>query len=84
MPNKNKYKNLSDIPFHVFSNKECTQTPSKELREYLRYMYDNHRDDLDYLFRYMQQYTQHGGCYQMLWGRWLKRLDKDLKSQEAE
>ena len=78
-----KYKEVKDIPVHIFNNKECTSTPSKPLQEYLRYMYDNHRDDLDYIFRYAQQYTLHGGCYTMSWARWLDRLERDLIKMEG-
>ena len=76
------YKAVKDIPLHCFSNKECTITPSPELREYLRYMVENHPQDLEYLWRYTQQYVRHGGCYLMSWDKWLDKLTKDLKKQE--
>lgn len=78
---KEKYKTIEDIPLHVFSNKECTYTPSKELREYLRFMLDNHPDDLEYLWRSTQQYVQHGGCYVMSFSKFKDKLNKDLIKQ---
>lgn len=77
-----KYKTIEDIPLHCFSNKECTRTPSPELREYLSYMVANHPEDLEYLWRSTQQYVNHGGCYVMAWSVWLNKLTKDLKKQE--
>lgn len=76
-----KYKKFTDIPEHVFSNKECTKTPSPELREYLRFMVENHMDDLYYLWRHCQAYTKHGGCYILPWEKWKKKLVKDLEKQ---
>lgn len=76
------YKKLEDIPLHCFANKECTITPSKELRQYLRYMLINHPYDLEYLWRHTQQYTQHGGCYTMTFERWRNKLDKDLQKEQ--
>ena len=73
-----KYKTIKDIPIHVFSNKECTKTPSPELKEYLLFMLENHKEDLDYLWRYTQQYVQHGGCYYIPFNKWLDKLAKDL------
>lgn len=75
------YKELKSIPFHIFSNKECTLTPSTELRKYLRWMYDNHRNDLEYLWRFTQQYVNHGGCYVLTFNNWLKKLERDLNKQ---
>lgn len=82
MMNKSPYKTTQDIPLHCFSNKECTYTPSKELREYLRYMLTFHPNDLEYLWRYTQQYTNHGGCYVMTFDHWKNKLSKDLDKQE--
>ncbi|MEM0173288.1 MAG: hypothetical protein QXI16_02145 [Sulfolobaceae archaeon] len=79
-----EYEKLEDIPLHVFSNKECTKTPSPDLRKYLRFMLDNHPNDLDYLWRYTQQYKHHGGCYYLTFSNWLKKLERDLKEQENE
>lgn len=76
------YKKVTDIPLHVFSNKECTLTPSPELREYLSFMLEHHTDDLEYLWRYTQQYIKHGGCYYISFKEWLHKLTKDLKKQE--
>lgn len=76
------YKTIQDIPLHCFSNKECTKTPSPELKEYLRYMLANHPDDLEYLWRSTQQYVKFGGCYAMTWEKWLGKLTKDLSQQE--
>jgi hypothetical protein len=76
------YKDIKDIPLHCFSNKECTYTPSPELRQYLRYMLDNHPNDLEYLWRYCQQYTNYGGCYVMTFDHWKTKLSKDLTKQE--
>lgn len=77
-----KYKKKEDIPLHVFSNKECTRTPSKPLREYLKWMLENHPNDLEYLWRHTQQYTNYGGCYIMGFDFWLNKLGKDLVKQE--
>jgi len=84
MKPKSPYQTKQDIPLHCFSNKECTQTPSPELRKYLRYMLDTHPNDLEYLWRYTQQYTAHGGCYKMVFAAWLKKLTTDLTKQEQE
>jgi len=75
------YKKIEDIPLHCFSNKECTMTPSPELREYLWYMSQNHPNDLDYIYRYHQKYKDHGGCYVMTYAHWLKKLIRDLTTQ---
>lgn len=76
------YKKITDIPLHVFSNKECTFTPSVKLREYLHWMRENHPNDLEYLWRYTQQYVNFGGCYVMTFNYWLEKLRKDLIKQE--
>lgn len=76
------YKKIKDIPFHIFSNKECTMSPSKPLIEYLQWMYDNHQTDLEYLWRFTQQYVNHGGCYVLTYANWLKKLERDLKKQQ--
>lgn len=73
-----KYTEVKNIPAHIFSNKECTKTPSPELREYLSYMVENHPNDLQYLFKYTQQYVKHGGCYTMTFEYWLDKLKKDI------
>lgn len=75
------YKKVEDIPIHVFSNKECTITPSQELRDYLEWMLTNHPNDLEYLWRYGQQYVRYGGCYVMTFEKWLDKLGKDLIKQ---
>lgn len=77
---KNKYPNKESIPIHAFTNKECTESPNPELRAYLRFMYDNHPNDLNYLYRYCQQFVKYGGCYSMTWEYWLRKLDRDLKA----
>lgn len=77
------YKEISDIPLHIFRNKECTITPSKPLREYLAFMLENHPNDLDYLWRHTQQYKLHGGCYYMTFASWLHKLKQDLNKQEC-
>lgn len=74
-----KYKEIKNIPLHCFSNKECTKTPSPELKEYLSYMLTNHPNDLEYVWRYTQQYVAHGGCYALTFDKWLLKLTKDLK-----
>lgn len=76
------YKTVDSIPLHCFSNKECTKTPSPELRKYLRWMLANHPNDLEYLWRYTQQFTEFGGCYVMTFDRWIDKLTKDLDKQE--
>lgn len=75
------YRKASDIPLHVFSNKECTKTPSPELLTYLRYMYTNHKHDLEYLWRFTQSYSRYGGCYILGFAEWLSKLDTDLTKQ---
>lgn len=77
-----KYKSVRDIPLHIFSNKECTKTTSPKLLEYLRWMYDNHKYDLEYLWRSTQEYAHHGGCYLLTFENWLHKLEKDLTKQE--
>ena len=52
------------------------------LREYLKYMLQYHPDDLEYLWRYTQQYTNFGGCYTMTFDHWKNKLNKDLEKQE--
>lgn len=75
------YRKLEDIPLHVFSNKECTRSPSPELKKYLRYMHTNHPHDLEYLWRFTQAYTSYGGCYILAFSAWLSKLDNDLTKQ---
>lgn len=77
------YKSADDIPMHCFSNKECTKSPNPALLKYLRYMHDNHPNDLEYLWRFTQQYTEHGGCYKLQFEKWLDKLNKDLQKQEV-
>lgn len=76
-----KYRKLEDIPLHCFSNKECTKSPNPALREYLRYMLDNHPNDLEYLWRWTQSWTSFGGCYNISFEAWKQKLDTDLKKQ---
>lgn len=45
-------------------------------------MHTNHPNDLDYLWRYTQQYTKYGGCYYISFEDWLKKLDRDIIKQE--
>lgn len=78
------YKKLEDIPLHVFTNKECTITPSKELRDYLSFMLEHHVDDLQYLHKYTQTFTKYGGCYMLSFDRWVEKLRRDLIKQEGE
>jgi hypothetical protein len=75
------YRKLEDIPLHIFSNKECTQSPNLELLNYLRYMHTNHIHDLEYLWRFTQSYSNYGGCYLLGFEAWLTKLDKDLTKQ---
>lgn len=77
-----EYKKVEDIPLHIFSNKECTRSTSKDLIAYLRFMYDNHPYDLEYLWRNTQEYKDHGGCYAITFENWLTKLGKDLTAQE--
>ena len=81
MTKHNPYKKFDDIPIHCFSNKELTKTPSPELRTYLRYMLNNHPDDLAYLWRYCQRYKDVGGCYILTWENWKRKLTNDLAKQ---
>ncbi|MCK2041947.1 hypothetical protein KZO83_04500 [Chromohalobacter sp. TMW 2.2308] len=80
---KKPYQKLDDIPAHVFSNRMLTETPSPELREYLRYMLDHHPDDLYYLYQHSQKYKHHGGGWHMDFKRWRGKLDNDLTKQGA-
>lgn len=75
------YNSLESIPIHAFTNRQCTESPNKELLKYLRYMLDNHPYDLAYLWRYTQQYVNHGGCYVMYFDFWRNKLDNDLTKQ---
>lgn len=79
-----EYFSVDDIPLHCFSNKECTMTPSPELRQYLKWMLANHPNDLYYLYNYGQQYKKFGGCYVMTFEFWLDKLTKDLQKQENQ
>lgn len=79
-----KYKTIEDIPVHIFSNKECTYTPSPPLKEYLAFMLENHPDDLEYLWRSTQVYKDFGGCYVMTFAKWKSKLKKDLQRQGVE
>lgn len=76
------YTTTDDIPIHCFSNKECTKTPNPDLIKYLRYMAKNHPNDLEYLWRYTQQYTQYGGMYILQFEKWLEKLNRDLNKQD--
>jgi hypothetical protein len=82
MKKVNKYSSVEDLPIHIFNNKECTDSPSKEMREYLRYMLENHPDDLAYIWRYMQSFKNYGGCYVLTFARWKERLKNRLKKYE--
>lgn len=79
---ENPYSTVDRIPLHIFSNKECTKSPSKPLRNYLRWMYDNHKYDLEYLWRHTQLYSNYGGCYILPFEKWLTKLERDLIKQE--
>lgn len=72
------YKTIEDVPVHCFANKECTITPSIELKKYLSWMLENHPYDLEYLWRYTQRYVAYGGCYTMGFEHWRNKLKKDL------
>lgn len=76
-----RHYDYETIPMHIFTNKECTITPNKELREYLEYMLEHHEHDLEYLWRYSQQYVHHGGCYVLSFPRWVDKLTRDLVKQ---
>lgn len=78
------YSKIDDMPLHVFTNKECTITPNPELRQYLEFMVESHPDDLEYIWRYCQQYTKHGGCYVITFDRWIAKLKTDLAKQRRE
>jgi len=76
---KGKYITVDDIPIHIFTDKMCTQTPSKELQAYLSFMLKNHPDDLVYLWRKMQEYKNHGGQWPVSFKDWKVKLKEQLK-----
>ncbi len=82
-PNK-PYSKLSEIPPHVFKNRILTDPVSEDLRDYLRYMIENHPDDLLYLYKHSQKYINHGGAWGMPFDRWRKQLTNNLQKYEKE
>jgi len=78
------YNNIEDIPAHIFSNKECTKSPSPALREYLEWMVTNHPNDLKYIWAYTQQFKNYGGCYVLTYGEWTDKLKRDLAKQKEK
>lgn len=79
-----QYKKVSDIPPHIFKNRILTDPVGKHLRDYLRYMLDNHSEDLNYLFRQAMKYKDHGGAYALKEDIWRERLANNLQKYESE
>lgn len=80
-PKNKPYQKITDIPPHIFRNKLLTHPVGDELKEYLRYMLDNHPDDLHYLYRKSQRYIKHGGASVINFERWRLQLDKQLQKE---
>lgn len=88
MNSKKKYKRLynspSDIPVHIFKNAACTVPVGQEFREYLRYMLEHHPDDLEYIFRNAQQYSNYGGTKRIPFDVWKGQLKRQLNKTRKE
>lgn len=80
----NPYKKLSNIPPHVFRNRILTEPVGKDFRNYLRYMLDNHPDDLAYIHKHSQKYVNHGGAWVITFTRWRDRLENNLQKYHKE
>lgn len=69
--------NPFNVP-HVFKNKEMTIPATKELLLFLWACYRDDSDNLKYVFKRSQQYSQYGGAQKTTYGRWLAKFEKDL------
>ena len=63
----------------IFKNRECTMPANSVLREYLQYMLDNYPEDLHFLWKKSQEYSNFGGASTYTFQRWLQKLKKDIK-----
>ncbi|SDO36813.1 hypothetical protein [Vreelandella arcis] len=77
----NPYITVNDIPAHIFKNRILTDPVGEEFSAYLRYMLDNHPDDLYYIFKHGQKYTGYGGAFTMVFERWLVKIENNLKKK---
>lgn len=76
------YDSLDKIPKLVFTDRMCTDSPCPEVRKWLRWMLENHRDDLYFLYRKSQRYKDYGGGWFMPFDKWLGRLQRSLDRQD--
>ena len=81
-PKNPQYHKIKDLPVHIFKNRQCTDPVGEDFKEYLRYMLDNHPDDLHYIFRHSQLFVNYGGSFRMTYLQWRDRLKKKLKKDE--
>lgn len=77
-----KYKNVSDIPTHIFKNAACTVPVGDEFKEYLRWMLENHPNDLEYIFRHAQKYSNYGGTKRIPFHVWQGQLERQLNKEK--
>lgn len=77
------YKTIEDIPPHLFKDRMLRTPASKEFHEYLKYMVENHPDDLDYIYQESQKYIDHGGGFKETFKAWLTKLSNKLNELEG-
>ena len=78
------YKNLQELPPHIFRDVQMRDPVGKEFRQYLRYMLENHNEDLQYIHRRSQTYVEHGGAFYETFPQWRTKLKNKLKKYEKE
>lgn len=77
------YESLEDLPAHLFLDRSMKKPASKEFHAYLKWMLDNHPDDLDYIWSESQKYVEHGGAWKESFSNWKKKLRTSLNTLEG-
>lgn len=69
---------IQDIAF-IFKDVSCTKPANKPLAEWLMFMLEEYKEELDFLYRESQLYVKHGGGSGYTKALWLKRLERNIK-----
>lgn len=76
-------KDPREIAF-IFKDVSCTIPANKELAEWLKYMLENHQQDLHFLYKESQAYVSFGGGSGYSKQRWFNRLTKNVNKHLEE
>ncbi|WP_146613012.1 hypothetical protein [Halomonas sp. SL1] len=81
-PKNHQYQKIKDIPPHLFKNRQMNEPCGQEFKDYLKYMLENHPDDLHYIFKASQEYVNYNGSFRMTFEQWKSRLANKLNKKD--